>query len=60
MAGFQYGDRVIVTVGPLADFSGTVDDIDRTRGTLRVLVDVDGRTTPVEVEPHHIRLIDQS
>ena len=39
-----------VTTGPFADFNGAISDIDVARSKLKVLVNIFGRETPVELE----------
>jgi transcription termination/antitermination protein NusG len=41
---------VQVTSGPFADFTGVVSDVNPERGTLKVLVSIFGRETPVELD----------
>jgi transcriptional antiterminator NusG len=48
--GYQKGQLVRITVGPFADFIGTVNDIDVSKGKIRVLVSFFGRETPVELD----------
>lgn len=47
---FNVGDMVQVTSGPFADFSGVVSEVNPDRGTLKVLVSIFGRETPVELD----------
>lgn len=47
---FQKGETVRITDGPFASFSGKVDEVNTERSTLRVLVTIFGRATPVELE----------
>ena len=47
---FNAGDTVQVTSGPFADFTGTVSEVNPDRGTLKVLVSIFGRETPVELD----------
>lgn len=47
---FVVGEAVKITDGPFADFLGTIDTIDETRGKLKVLVSIFGRETPVELD----------
>ena len=47
---FEEGEQVRVTTGPFADFSGTISEIDVDRSRLKVLVNIFGRETPVELE----------
>ncbi len=44
------GDKVRITEGPFAEFTGTVDEIYAEKGKARVRVSFFGRETPVEVE----------
>lgn len=46
---FAVGDEVTVTEGPFQSFSGSVDEIKLDKGTVKVLVQVFGRSTPVEL-----------
>ncbi|KPN72285.1 transcription termination/antitermination protein NusG [Neisseria sp. 83E34] len=47
---FDVGQQVRVNEGPFADFNGVVEDVDYERNKLRVLVQIFGRETPVELE----------
>lgn len=47
---FEKGETVRIIDGPFANFSGKVDEINTERSTLRVLVTIFGRATPVELE----------
>ncbi|MBK9118201.1 MAG: transcription termination/antitermination factor NusG [Phycisphaerales bacterium] len=47
---FKSGDRVKVTEGPFENFEGTVDEINSQKGTVRVIVAIFGRPTPIEIE----------
>lgn len=47
---FEKGEIVKVTDGPFLNFNGTVDEIYPDKGKLKVLVQIFGRTTPVELE----------
>ena len=48
--GFRKGQSVRVTSGPFIDFVGVVDDINTTRGRVKVLLSLFGRETPVELD----------
>jgi transcription termination/antitermination protein NusG len=47
---FEKNETVRITDGPFANFSGKVDEVNTERNTLRVLVTIFGRATPVELE----------
>jgi transcription termination/antitermination protein NusG len=47
---FEKNDSVRIVDGPFANFSGKVDEVNPERGTLRVMVTIFGRATPVERE----------
>jgi len=47
---FEKNDSVRIIDGPFANFSGKVDEVNSERGTLRVMVTIFGRATPVELE----------
>jgi len=47
---FSKGEAIKIVDGPFTDFLGTVDDIDETKGKLKVLVSIFGRETPVELD----------
>lgn len=49
-AAFVKGEAVKIVDGPFADFLGAVEEIDETRGKLKVLVSIFGRETPVELD----------
>lgn len=47
--GFDIGDKVRIVAGAFNGQVGTVDDIDKSKRTVRVLIDFFGRSTPAEV-----------
>ncbi|HYL35080.1 MAG TPA: transcription termination/antitermination protein NusG [Bryobacteraceae bacterium] len=47
---FEKNETVKIIEGPFANFSGKVDEINSERNTLRVLVTIFGRATPVELD----------
>lgn len=44
------GDAVRVTSGPFAEFTGTIDEVNLDKEKLRVMIELFGRDTPVELE----------
>jgi len=47
---YEVGETVRVKEGPFADFSGQIDEINEDQLKLKVLVNIFGRETPVELE----------
>jgi transcriptional antiterminator NusG len=47
---YERNDGVRIVDGPFANFRGKVDEVNTDRGTLRVMVMIFGRATPVELE----------
>jgi transcriptional antiterminator NusG len=47
---FEKGQKVRIIDGPFANFEGDVEEIQEERSTVRVLVTVFGRSTPVELD----------
>ena len=48
--GLVRGEAVRITEGPFVDFIGAVNDVDESKGKVRVLVSFFGRETPVELD----------
>lgn len=46
----EVGDPVKIIDGPFKDFDGKISEIDHTRGKVKVLVNMFGRETPVELD----------
>jgi transcription termination/antitermination protein NusG len=44
------GERVKIKEGPFENFDGTVDEVFRGKGQVRVIVTIFGRATPVDLE----------
>ena len=44
------GEIVIITDGPFKDFEGKVEEVDTSRGKVKVMVAMFGRETPVELD----------
>src|SRR5437764_6707869 len=47
---FEKGEQVRINEGPFANFTGAVDDINEDKQTLKVMVSIFGRSTPVEIK----------
>ena len=51
---FERGESVQITDGPFKDFTGQVDEVNDDRSTLRVMVTIFGRATPVELDFYQV------
>ncbi len=51
----KIGELVKITDGPFKDFNGKVSEIDKERGKIKVLVNMFGRDTPVELDSLQIK-----
>lgn len=47
---YDVGDQVKITDGPFATFNGSVEEVNAEKNKLRVMVQIFGRATPVEVD----------
>ena len=48
--GLEIGETVRITEGPFVDFIGAINDVDESKGKVRVLVSFFGRETPLELD----------
>lgn len=48
--GFSGGEAVRIKEGPFENFEGNVEEVSPARGTVKVIVTIFGRPTPVELE----------
>ncbi|HZT69776.1 MAG TPA: transcription termination/antitermination protein NusG [Terriglobia bacterium] len=54
---FEKGESVKITEGPFKDFTGAVEEINTDRSTLRVMVTIFGRATPVELDFYQVEKV---
>ena len=54
---YHVGDTVKITEGPLASFTGTVEEIDPEKNKVRVAVFMFGRETPIELELDQVEVL---
>lgn len=54
---YHVGDTVKITEGPLASFNGTVEEIEPEKNSVRVMVSMFGRETPVELELDQVEVL---
>ena len=54
---YHVGDTVKITDGPLASFTGTVEEIEPEKNKVRVVVSMFGRETPVELELDQVEVL---
>lgn len=47
---FEVGETVNVKEGPFANFTGVIDEMDHDKGKAKVMVNMFGRETPVELD----------
>ena len=54
---YVVGQKVMISEGPFNNFNGTIDEINREKRKLKVLVSIFGRPTPVEIEFDKVKSI---
>jgi transcriptional antiterminator NusG len=52
---YNIGDVVGITDGPFKGFDGAINEIDPAKGKLKVLVNMFGRETPVELDSLQVK-----
>lgn len=54
---FTVGEVVSITDGPFKGFDGSINEIDPTKGKIKVLVNMFGRETPVELDGLQVKKV---
>lgn len=54
---FKVGEVVNITDGPFKGFDGSISEVDVTKGKLKVLVNMFGRETPVELDSLQVKRV---
>ncbi|OGF59964.1 MAG: transcription termination/antitermination factor NusG [Candidatus Fischerbacteria bacterium RBG_13_37_8] len=54
---FEKGDKVRITDGPFFSFTGYIDEVNPVKNTLKVMVTIFGRATPVELSFYQVEKI---
>jgi transcriptional antiterminator NusG len=57
---YALGQDVKITDGPFLNLSGRIDEVDPSRGKLKVSVSIFGRFTPVELEYWQVEKTEQN
>ena len=57
--GYKVGDTVQIVDGPLKPYVGIVDSIDAENNSIRVVISMFGRETPVDLDLSQIRMFDE-
>jgi len=47
---YKEGEQVRIVDGPFSNFTGSVEDVNHDRNTLKIMVTIFGRSTPVELD----------
>ena len=58
VVNYNVGDHVRIVDGPLASFTGVVEEIDAEKNSVSVMVSMVGRETPVELELYQVEVLD--
>ena len=60
VVGYEVGDTVKIIDGPLEGFLGTVDELDAERDSVRLIVSMFGRETPVDLELDQVESVSKN
>lgn len=55
---YNVGDSVRIIDGPFDDSVGIVDELNKEKNSVRVIIHMFGRETPVELELHQVELVE--
>lgn len=54
---FEKGENVRVNDGPFTNFNGTIEEVNLTKGKIKVMISIFGRATPVELETWQVEKV---
>lgn len=57
--GFQLGDTVKIIDGPLEGFLGTVDELEPEQNSVRIIVSMFGRETPIDLDLDQVETVNE-
>ena len=52
----EVGEQVVILDGPFVNYEGEVNQVDKEKGKVKVLISMFGRETPVELDFNQIKL----
>lgn len=54
---FEKGESVRVNEGPFTNFNGTIEEVNPSKGKIKVMISIFGRATPVELETWQVEKV---
>ena len=54
---FEKGENIRVNEGPFTNFNGTIEEVNLTKGKIKVMISIFGRATPVELETWQVEKV---